>query len=168
MSALSRMSRGLCGAAALAGLAVVPAAAMTSHAGWPADQHLVMEQGPAGQHHVLRGWRSVHNYLLGGYGNDTIYGGGAGDVIWGDYRPAGTPRWQEVYIYAGDGPNYIYANDTVDHVWTGTGRTIVHAHFGSGEIHCQSPQVLVYLSHKSRPRYRLFGCRHISYLTLGY
>ena len=51
------------------------AAAMTSHAGWPPLQHLEMDKGPAGRHHALIGRSSVHNYLLGGYGDDTIYGG---------------------------------------------------------------------------------------------
>ena len=60
------------------------ATAMTSHAGWPPDDHLVMDRGPAGQQHVLTGVNGKHNYLLGGYGNDTIYGGNSGDVIWGD------------------------------------------------------------------------------------
>ena len=48
---------------------------MTSHAGWPPDQHLVMDKGPAGREHMLTGRPGVHNYLLGGYGDDTIYGG---------------------------------------------------------------------------------------------
>src|ERR1700677_1035982 len=53
----------------------VPALAMTSHAGWPSDQHLVMDKGPAGLHNTLVGRPDVHNYLLGGYGDDTIHGG---------------------------------------------------------------------------------------------
>jgi hypothetical protein len=148
--------------------ASAPTAAMTSHAGWPPDQHLVMDKGPAGGHHMLVGRPGRHNYLLGGYGNDTIYGADAGDVIWGDYHPNSKPSFQVAYIHAGNGRNFIYANDTRNYVWTGTGRTVVHAHFGGGVIHCQSSQVIVYLSHHSRPHYRLPGCRHISYFTIGY
>ncbi len=81
--------------------------AMTSHAGWPPDQHLVMDKGPAGSANTLTGRPSVHNYLLGGYGNDTIYGGDAGDVIWGDYHPVrlaplpdrGHPRGQRQELH---------------------------------------------------------------------
>ncbi len=67
------------------------APASTSHAGWPPDEHLVMDKGPAGRHHVLRGLPSRHNWLLGGYGDDELVGGQAGDVIWGDYHPSGWP-----------------------------------------------------------------------------
>jgi hypothetical protein len=52
--------------------AAVPALAMTSHAGWPPNQHLVMDKGPAGRHNTLTGVQGRHNYLLGGYGDDTI------------------------------------------------------------------------------------------------
>lgn len=151
----------------LAGLAT--AAAMTSHAGWPADQHLVMDTGPAGRHNVLIGRAHVHNYLLGGYGDDTILGGEAGDVIWGDYHPSGWPAFQIATIHAGDGANFIYANDTVNYVWTGTDpRTVVHAHEGSGVIHCENPGIVVFTSHRALPHYKLDGCRHISFYSVGY
>ncbi len=156
-------------AVALALAAAAPGVAMTSHAGWPRDQHLVMDRGPAGRSHVLVGLSSRHNYLLGGYGNDTIYGGGAGDVIWGDYHPSGWPAHQTAVIHAGDGKNFIYSNDTVNYVWTGTNpATVVHAHEGSGVIHCQNPSIVVFTSHHALPHYRLDGCRRISFFSVGY
>ncbi|MGH2864159.1 MAG: hypothetical protein ACRDJX_02800 [Solirubrobacteraceae bacterium] len=156
--------------AALAALALAAgAAAMTSHAGWPPDQHLVMDKGAAGVHNTLLGKDGVHNYLLGGYGDDTIYGGNDGDVIWSDYHPAGWPSFQTAVIHAGDGQNFIYANDTVNYVWTGTSpRTVVHAHEDSGVIHCQNPQIVVYTSHHALPHWKLEGCRHISFYSVGY
>jgi hypothetical protein len=145
------------------------AAAMTSHAGWPADQHLVMDRGPAGHYNTLTGRTRVHNYLLGGYGDDTIYGGSAGDVIWGDYHPSGWPSFQTAVIHAGNGPNFIYANDTVNYVWTGTNpRTVVHAHEDSGVIHCQNPNIVVFTSHHALPHYKLDRCRRISFYSVGY
>jgi hypothetical protein len=158
---------------ALASLAVLvcvaSAAANTSHAGWPTIEHLVMDKGPAGRLNVLTGVAHRHNELLGGYGDDTIYGGDAGDVIWGDYHPAGQPPHQTAVIHAGDGKNFIYANDTVNYVWTGTHpATVVHAHFGSGVIHCENPNIVVFTSHRARPRYKLPGCRRISFYTVGY
>jgi hypothetical protein len=149
------------------GLAV-PALAMTSHAGWPPNQHLVMDHGPAGHSNTLTGKEGVHNYLLGGYGNDTIYGGNAGDVIWGDYHPSGEST-QTAIIHGGNGENYIYSNDTVNYVWTGRSpQTVVHAHSGSGVIHCESPGIVVYTSHHALPHYKLDGCRHISFYSVGY
>jgi hypothetical protein len=144
------------------------APAMTSHAGWPADQHLVMDKGPAGQTNTLTGVDGQHNYLLGGYGNDTIYGGDSGDVIWGDFHPSGESL-QTAIIHAGNGPNYIYANDTVNYVWTGTNPlTVVHAHEDSGVIHCENPRQTVYTSHHALPHYKLDGCKHISFFSVGY
>jgi len=147
----------------------VPALAMTSHAGWPPDQHLEMDKGSAGEHHTLVGLPGVHNYLLGGYGDDTIYGGNAGDVIWGDYHESGWPSTQTAIIHAGDGPNFIYANDTYNYVWTGTNPdTVVHAHENSGVIHCENPAIVVFTSHRALPHYKLDGCHRISFYSVGY
>lgn len=146
-------------------------AAGTSEAGWPAKECLKMDKGPAGRHHTLVGERGLHNWLLGGYGNDTIIGGNIGDVIWGDYHPSGAPKHQTATIQAGNGRNVIYANDTVNRVWTGTNpRTVVHAHASgiSGEIHCQSPGIVLFLSTTSERRFKLYGCHHISHYSVGY
>jgi RTX calcium-binding nonapeptide repeat (4 copies) len=156
--------------AALLALAVAgPAVAMTSHAGWPADEHLVMDRGPAGQQHVLVGVNGKHNYLLGGYGDDTIYGGDSGDVIWGDYHPSGWPARQTAVIHAGDGRNVIYANDTFNYVWTGANpATVVHVHENSGVVHCENSHQIVYTSHHALPHYKLDGCKRISFYSVGY
>jgi hypothetical protein len=145
-------------------------ASHTSWAGWPPKQCLKMDKGPPGQSHTLVGLDGVHNWLLGGYGNDTIIGGDRGDVIWGDYHPSGA-KFQVATIHAGNGRNVIYANDTRNFVWTGTNpRTVVHAHGPgtSGVIHCQSPGIVVYLSSISQRHFKLDGCRHISHFSVGY
>jgi hypothetical protein len=149
----------------------VARAASTSEAGWPAKQCLKMDKGRAGRSHTLVGLDGVHNWLLGGYGNDTIVGGDIGDVIWADYHPSGEPRRQTAVIRAGNGRNVIYANDTRNYVWTGTNpRTVVHAHVSgiSGVIHCQSPGIVVYLSTVSQRHFKLDRCRHISHYSVGY
>jgi Ca2+-binding RTX toxin-like protein len=106
-----------------------------------------------------------HNELLGAHGNDSIHAGPAGDVIWGDYKPCCQPTKQVDYLYGGPGKDFIYASHGKNYIYAGGGRDVVHGHFGRGEIHCDSPQVLVYLSHRSRRVYHLFGCKRISYAT---
>ena len=143
----------------------------TSEAGWPAKECLKMDKGPAGRKHTLVGLNGLHNWLLGGYGNDTIVGGNRGDVIWGDYHPSGQPRSQTATIHAGNGRNVIYANDTHNYVWTGTNPyTVVHAHVSgiSGVIHCQSRYIVVYLSNVSQRYFKLDGCHRISHYSVGY
>jgi len=143
----------------------------TSHAGWPPDQCLKMDKGPGGQSHTITGQQGVHNWLLGGYGNDTLVGGDLGDVIWGDYHPDAKPAHQTAVIEAGNGRNFIYANDSVNYVWTGTNpKTVVHAFLAgtSGVIHCQSPGVLVFLSHTSQRHFKLDGCHRISHYSVGH
>jgi hypothetical protein len=109
-----------------------------------------------------------HNELLGGHGNDTIYAGPAGDVLWGDYKPSGQPSTQWDRLTGGPGNDFIYASHGTNIIDTGLGRDVVHAHFGRGKIHCGSAATTLFISRKSRPRYRISGCRRISYKTLGY
>jgi hypothetical protein len=109
-----------------------------------------------------------HNELLGGGGNDTIHAGPAGDVIWGAFLPGGQLANQVDYLYGGAGNDFIYAGHGVSYIHTGGGTDVVHAHFGRGEIHCDSAAVTVFLSRSGRRGWKLFGCRHISYTTVGY
>jgi hypothetical protein len=155
--------------AAALSLAPVAVPASTSEAGWPPHQCLKMDKGAAGIHHTILGVANLHNWLLGGWGNNTIIGGAKGDVIWSDYQPAGIPKYQTAIIRAGNGRNVIYANDTYNTVWTGTNpRTVVHAHENAGVIHCQNPKILIYTSHGALPHWKLVGCHRISFYSVGY
>jgi len=109
-----------------------------------------------------------HNELLGGHGSDVIHAGPAGDVLWGDYKETGQPTTQIDELDGGAGNDYIYAAHGRNYIRTGGGNDIIHAHFGHGSITCEGGSPTVYLSRKSRKRYRLHGCTHISYFTLGY
>lgn len=82
--------------------------------------------------------------------------------------PSSTPPASVGTIHAGNGNDFIYATDTENYVWTGTGDTKVHASVGGGVIHCQSSKVIVFLSRQSRPHYQLPGCRHLSYFSVGH
>ena len=106
----------------------------------------------------------------GARGAPTSRKGRDGGVGWGVRVASGVGEsTQTVVIHAGNGKNYIYANDTVNYVWTGTNpQTVVHAHEDSGVIHCENPQQTVYTSHHALPHYKLDGCKHISFYSVGY
>ncbi len=134
-----------------------------SHAGWPKVDG-VLRMNSHDESRPLSGVPDRHNELLGGHGSDTIYAGRTGDVIWGDYKPCCQPAGQVDNLYGGPGRDFIYASHGTNFIHTGGGRDVVHAHFGrGGEIHCDSPDVLVYISHRSRKRYRLFGCHRLDF-----
>jgi len=144
--------------AALAVPAVVLAKA--SHAGWPTIDGVLR----VNRHDLDKeshGTANRHNELLGGHGNDVIHAGNAGDVIWGDYKPCCQPASQSDVLVGGSGKDFIYTSHGQNIVWTGGGPDIVHTHFGRGEIHCQSADATVLVSHHSKRAYRLFGCLRV-------
>jgi Ca2+-binding RTX toxin-like protein len=143
------------------------AAASTSHEGWPKiDGDLIMHK--ADENGEIRATKvDRHNELLGGHGNDTIVGGNVGDVLWGDYKPGGQPTSQTDTMSGGGGRDFIYASHGTNVIDTGPGSDVVHAHFGRGSITCHSARTIVFISHRSKPHYRLSGCRRISFKTLG-
>jgi hypothetical protein len=157
-------------ATVVVGLAVVAmlasacvALGKASHEDWPKINGM-LKMNSRDQNRPLSGHPNKHNELLGGHGSDTIRAGNAGDVIWGDYKPCCQPTTQVDSLFGGPGNDHIYASHGTNYIHTGGGRDLVHAHFGrGGEIHCDSRRVKVYISHRSRPRYRLFGCHVLDY-----
>jgi Ca2+-binding RTX toxin-like protein len=146
----------LIGALALAGAAWGEA----SHVGWPPEEH--HEGHPNNESGVMRGLPNVHNYLLGGNGNDTIWAGNKGDVIWGDSHPSGQPTSQRDYLHGGPGEDWIYASHGFNEIWTGAGNDHVALVYGHGTVRCNGPGlktlVMRYLP-QNRP-WTLIGCAH--------
>jgi Ca2+-binding RTX toxin-like protein len=92
--------------------------------------------------------------LLGGHGNDLIYGRGAGDVIWGDFRPSDQPAGQIDELYGGDGNDFIYVSHGTNRVFGGAGNDTIRAHYGrGGTIDCGAGNDRLHLSHRSERRY---------------
>jgi hypothetical protein len=138
------------------------AAAMASHEGWPEDQCLKMDKGPPGYSHTLVGLEHVHNWLLGGYGNDTIFAGDEGDVIWGDYQPEGQPESQRDYIHGGAGEDWIYSSHGYNEIWTGAGNDHLALVYGHGVVFCNGGGLKTFVMRylpQNRP-WTLVGCSH--------
>jgi Ca2+-binding RTX toxin-like protein len=153
---LRRVAMGACVASLLS---VAPALGMASHAGWPVTKHHVGH--PGNESGVERGIEGVHNMLLGGDGNDTIFAGNMGDVIWGDSHPDDPPG-QTDQLHGGAGPDWIYASMGHNVIWTGAGNDHIALVYGHGTVFCNGPglktMVMRYLP-QNRP-WNLVGCTH--------
>jgi hypothetical protein len=136
-----------------------------SHLGWPPVTGIVWFANQNGSRDT---GTELNDELLGGHGSDTIYAGRVGDVLWGDYKPGGQPTSQVDRIDGGAGKDFIYASHGTNFISGGGGADQIHAHFGHGTITCASGKATVFLSHASRKRYTLRGCKKISYKTVGH
>jgi hypothetical protein len=112
--------------------------------------------------------RPGHNELLGGHGNDTIYAGPWGDVIWGDYKPKGQPRSQRDRLFGGPGRDFIYGSHGWNMIKAGAGNDYVKLHFGHGIVDCGPGRDVLYISRRSKKRTKIRNCERVSHKTLGY
>lgn len=145
--------------------AVAPA--KTSHEGWPdiARDHVRINHDDA---NVTWHGTSDSDELLGGHGNDKLYGEGAADVIWGDQKPSGQPTKQFDHLYGGTGNDFIYASHGHNVIDAGPGNDYVKAHYGYGTIDCGSGKDQLYVSHKAQKKYKIRHCETISHRSLGF
>lgn len=141
-------------------LAATPAVGMANHEGWP---HTTHHQGhPHNESGVMRGLPGVHNMLLGGDGNDTIWAGEQGDVIWGDSHPTGNPGSQQDRLHGGAGEDWLYSSHGHNVIWTGPGNDHVALVYGYGTVFCDGPgkKTLVMRYLPSNRHWHLVGCNH--------
>ena len=155
------LRRALCGAVILVAAFAVPAFGKASHEGWPEINGVLTMHTYDGDGHIAGTDRS--DELLGGHGDDTIEGGRAADVIWGDYKPCCQPTHQHDELHGGPGRDHLYASHGWNRINGGPQRDLIHGHFGKGVIDCGGGRDKVYLSHRSRPRYSLRHCEAIDY-----
>ncbi|HEX5309582.1 MAG TPA: hypothetical protein VFW38_10945 [Solirubrobacteraceae bacterium] len=134
---------------------------MADHTGWPQIGH--HKGHPNNESGTMRGWGDVHNMLLGGAGNDNIYAGKMGDVIWGDSHADYNPSGQHDELHGGPGEDWLYSSHGYNHIWTGAGNDHVALVYGSGVVDCNGPGlktlVMRYLP-QNRP-WKLVGCKHV-------
>jgi Ca2+-binding RTX toxin-like protein len=112
--------------------------------------------------------RSVHNELLGGHGDDSIYAGPVGDVLWGDYKPSGQSTAQHDVLIGGVGNDHFYASHGYNRIEGNGGDDWVKAHFGHGIIDCGAGRDVLYISRRAQRGYEIRNCDTVSHTTLGY
>lgn len=105
--------------------------------------------------------RRAHNELLGGHGNDTIFAGPHGDVLWGDYLPNGPAR-QRDKLTGGEGRDFIYGSKGRNVIKAGPGDDFVKARYGRGRIDCGEGNDILYTSRRFKKRYRIKRCERQS------
>jgi hypothetical protein len=155
-----RAGPALLGALALAAASSGSAFGMASHEGWP---HTTRHVGhPHNESGTMRGLNGLHNMLLGGDGNDRVFAGDLGDVIWGDSHPGGQPESQHDYLHGGPGPDWLYASHGLNDIWTGAGNDHIALVYGHGTVHCDGPGVktLVVRYLPQNRHFRLLDCKH--------
>jgi Ca2+-binding RTX toxin-like protein len=142
------------------------ARANTSHDGWPNIDGALKINKDDGSETMSGTGRS--DELLGGHDSDTIYGRDSADVLWGDYKPSGQGTGQVDRLFGGGGSDFIYASHGQNIVVAGAGNDTIHAHFGRGSIDCGAGRDTLFISHQSKPGYKISNCERISFKTLGY
>ncbi len=105
--------------------------------------------------------RVMHNELLGGHGNDTIFAGPHGDVLWGDYMPNGPAR-QRDRLTGGAGRDFIYGSKGRNVIKAGPGNDFVKSRYGRGRIDCGQGNDILYTSRRFKKRYKIKRCERIS------
>jgi hypothetical protein len=138
------------------------ASAEASHEGWPKIGH--HEGHPDNESGTMRGWNRVHNELLGGAGDDAIYAGQQGDVIWGDSHAEDQPTTQRDYLHGGPGNDWLYASHGRNVIWTGAGEDHVALVYGYGAVYCDGPghKTLVMRKLPQNRHWTLVGCSDVT------
>lgn len=103
-----------------------------------------------------------HDRLLGGHGDNHLYGGGKSDVLWGDYKPSGWPVHQSDHVEGGGGDDFIFASHSFNHLEGNEGNDYIRAHFGYGSVDCGPGRDWLVVSHRSRPKYKISHCERIT------
>lgn len=158
---LIRLATAVLATCAAALLLAAVAFGMANHEGWPQTTH--HEGHPNNESGTMRGLDGQHNMLLGGNGNDTIWAGDEGDVIWGDSHPDGQPESQRDFLHGGAGEDWLYASHGDNVIWTGAGNDHVALVYGFGTVYCDGPglKTLVMRFLPANRHYKLVGCKHI-------
>jgi Ca2+-binding RTX toxin-like protein len=151
-------------AMALLVIVVISAASVygdVSHEGWP--DTVVYKSHPDDENGIIKG-TNRSDELLGGHGNDTIYGANSADVIWGDFKPCCQPARQHDRLHGGLGNDFIYSSHGTNDITGGGGNDTIHAHWGrGGTIDCGAGYDVISLGPDSKRHYKVSNCERTSF-----
>jgi Ca2+-binding RTX toxin-like protein len=101
--------------------------------------------------------------LLGHHGSDTLRGGGANDILWGDWDPKGQPESQSDVIYGGDGTDFIYGSHGRSTVYAGAGNDVISIHYGRGLLDCGPGRDIYHVARTRKKGYKIRNCEKVEY-----
>jgi Ca2+-binding RTX toxin-like protein len=100
--------------------------------------------------------------LLGGHGDDRLYGRGGHDVIWGDHKATGNTKRQRDRILSGPGKDWVYASHGRNRIFGGAGDDTIRVWFGRGFVDCGAgDDDILYVSHASGPKVKRRNCERV-------
>ena len=149
--------------AASAGASHVPGGGCTdcaSHQYWPTINGVFKKAVGAG---VTYKGTSRSDELLGHHGSDTLRGGDAADILWGDWDPSGQPSTQTDTIDGGDGTDFIYGSHGTNRIDAGPGNDVISIHYGRGTLDCGRGRDIYHVARTRRAQYKIRNCEKVDY-----
>jgi Ca2+-binding RTX toxin-like protein len=107
---------------------------------------------------------TLNDELLGGHGDDTIYGRSGADVIWGDHKATGNTASQSDSVRSGPGADWIYASHGRNTIYGGAGDDTIRVWFGRGFVDCGAgDDDILYVSRRTDPKVKRRHCETVSH-----
>jgi hypothetical protein len=102
--------------------------------------------------------------LLGGHGDDTLYGSQGHDVIWTDHKATGNTTKQKDEVYAGAGNDWVYASHGRNNIHGGGGQDTIRVWFGRGFVDCgPGGNEILYVSKTQDKKVERRNCERVSH-----
>ena len=131
-----------------------------SHKYWPKIDGVVKRAQGGG---VIYTGTSRSDELLGHHGSDTLRGGDASDILWGDWDPSGQPATQKDVMYGGAGSDFIYGSHGANTIFGGAGNDAISVHYGRGLVDCGPGRDIYHVARSRRKGYRFRNCEKVDY-----